>query len=272
MMVQVGDVRYHLRRSGAGTSRPPVLLLHGFMGSLDMWQPWWEDWGRTYDLLAVDFLGHGQSSRRHLDPQAGMETTVDDLMTILEGLQVANPHLIGYSMGGRVALAVAARYPERVGRILMESGSPGLQDAKARAARQQEDERRAVALETRGMGPFVEAWAQLPLFASQTRLPMAVRDRIRQSRLNNAPAGLAASLRELGTGRQASYWSSLAGLGPRLGVVAGALDSKFVSVAQAVAAAAGQAWVVVVEDAGHAVHLEQPERFNQVVKQFLRET
>ncbi len=269
MRCEVGRVHYHVKTAGSG---PPVLLLHGFMGSLDMWKPWWEDWQEEFQLVAVDFLGHGQSSLGHGDDHANMESTVADVVAILDQLGIEKTHLVGYSMGGRVALAMTLTHPERVDRVVLESASPGIRDIEARRARQREDEERARLLETSGVQAFVDRWEKMRLFASQTSLPIAVQQRLRQSRLNNSVEGLAMSLRELGTGRQSSYWHQLTKCNRPLRLIVGALDEKFVSIAEAMAALVLGASLVIVEGSGHAVHLECPTAFGREVRNFLAES
>jgi len=177
--------------------------------------------------------------------------------------------LVGYSMGGRLALAYAVRNPGRVRRLVLESASPGLATEEARATRRDADDALALRLERDGMAAFVDHWESLPLFASQRALPEEVRTRRRAERLRNHPASLAASLRCLGTGNMPSYWGSLPRLGVPVLVLVGGLDRKFTDVGGRMADALPDATLAVVPDAGHTVHLERPEAWLEAVVPFL---
>jgi 2-succinyl-6-hydroxy-2,4-cyclohexadiene-1-carboxylate synthase len=177
--------------------------------------------------------------------------------------------LVGYSMGGRMALAYAVGNPDQVRRLVLESASPGLETEEARAARRAADEDLARFLETEGVEAFVERWETLELFESQRSLPAPVRASHRARRLLNHPRSLAACLRGLGTGALPSYWGSLAGLRVPVLVLVGALDRKFAALGARMADALPDARVVEVAGAGHAVHLERPDAWLGAVTGFL---
>lgn len=177
--------------------------------------------------------------------------------------------LVGYSMGGRMALAYAVRNPGQVRRLVLESASPGLETEEERAARRTSDEELARLLETEGIETFVKRWEALELFESQRSLPAPVRANQRARRLLNHPRSLAACLRGLGTGALPSYWGSLAGLRVPVLVLVGALDRKFATLGARMAALLPDARVVEVANAGHAVHLERPDAWLGAVTGFL---
>src|SRR5262249_26256974 len=127
----------------------------------------------------------------------------------------------------------------------------------------------AAFIERAGVPAFVDRWEALPLWASQARLPAAVRAAQRAQRLQNRAPGLANSLRGLGTGAQAPLHERLAELPMPVLLIAGALDAKFRALASEMAAALPAAHLALVPDAGHAVHLEQPAVFDRLVAEFL---
>jgi pimeloyl-ACP methyl ester carboxylesterase len=136
-----------------------------------------------------------------------------------------------------------------------------------RAARRAADEALARDLERDGVAAFLDRWLAGPLFAT---LPAGRAGRA--ERLGNSAAGLAAALRLLGTGAQEPLWARLPELAAPVLLVAGELDGKFAGLAGRMAAAVGpNARVALVPGAGHAAHLEQPERFGDLVERFLEE-
>ena len=170
--------------------------------------------------------------------------------------------LVGYSMGGRLALHVALALPERVRRLVLIGASPGIADPAARAERRAADERLADEVEPMTIEAFARRWAQTAVLADQ---PAAVQAAVQADRLRNTPAGLAAALRGLGTGALPSLWERLGELVVPVELVVGERDAKFQAIAEEMAAALPQARVHVVSGAGHAVHLEAPRAVAELI-------
>lgn len=263
--VPVDGVQLNVEITGEG---PSLLLLHGFTGSSAAWRPHLDAW-REFNTIAVDLLGHGASDSPADPERYRMERCVDDLVALLNGLGIERTAVLGYSMGGRVALHLALRAPERLWGLVLESASPGIEDASERDERRRSDEALAERIEREGLEAFVATWEAQPLFASQARLPDAVRHELRRQRLQNDPLGLANSLRGLGAGRQQPVLDRLAELRLPVLLITGALDTKYSGLAGRMAAALPCARLEVVPNAGHATHLEQPEIFDRVVRAFL---
>jgi len=245
-----------------------MLLLHGFTGSGRSWPtPLIEGLisrARTPTLL--DLPGHG----RWAGDTAEEHFTLRAVLEAIAAAQGGEPGpVIGYSMGGRLALAYAAAYPGNVTHLVLESASPGLATGEERATRRAADEVLARGLEEEGIEPFVQRWEALPLFESQGALPPEVRAAQRARRLANDPRSLAAALRGLGTGALPSYWEALDEIRTPTLLLVGELDAKFVGIARAMARALPDAELVVVPRTGHAVHLERPDAWLSAVLEFL---
>lgn len=265
--IMVNGVRLNVEISGSG---PPLLLLHGFTGSVATWKPFRHAW-RGFTLIAVDLLGHGRSDSPDAWQRYSADHCVADLLAVLDALAVQRTSVLGYSMGGRIALHLAVAAPERVWALVLEGSSPGIEDARERAARRESDWALAEAVERDGVMAFVDRWQELPLFASQARLPEAARHSLRRQRLRNNPIGLANSLRGMGVGVQQPLWADLPKLAAPTLLLVGAEDHKYRCLAHRMATLMPNARAVVVPGAGHAVHLEQPETFASEVEGFLRQ-
>ncbi|MBI4571085.1 MAG: 2-succinyl-6-hydroxy-2,4-cyclohexadiene-1-carboxylate synthase [Chloroflexi bacterium] len=263
--IAVNGVQLNVDMSGEG---PPLLLLHGFTGSRVTWTPHLEAWC-GFKTIAVDLLGHGAADSPADPERYQMERCVEDLIALLDVLGVERTAVLGYSMGGRVALHLALHAPERLWALVLESASPGIEDAAEREERRRSDEALAERIEREGLERFVAYWEEQPLFASQSRLPDALRSELRRQRLCNRPLGLANSLRGLGAGRQEPLLRRLGELRVPVLLIAGDLDTKYCDLARRMAGALPCAQVEVVPEAGHAVHLEQLEVFDRVVRAFL---
>jgi 2-succinyl-6-hydroxy-2,4-cyclohexadiene-1-carboxylate synthase len=244
---------------------PAVLLLHGFAQTAATFDALAARLADRWRTVRVDLYGHGRSSIPDDPARLGWEPTGRDLEALMGSLGADRFALLGYSMGGRLALDFACRRSERLWALVLESASPGLADATERARRRADDEALAAAIETRGVEWFADWWASLPLFAGHARLDPAVRATVRAMRAGQSARGLAQSLRGAGTGVQADWWPHLARLAVPTLLVVGADDAKYVAINRRMAAALPAARLVTVPESGHTPHLEQPERFTATV-------
>ena len=263
----VDGLRWEVRERGSG---PPLLLLHGFTGRGTSWAAHARALARRFRTIVVDLPGHGRSGTARPE-RMSVERTADDLATILERSDAVPAHVVGYSLGARVALRLAIAHPASVDRLVLESASAGLDTDAERAARREADEALARRLEVDGIDAFVAEWEAQPIFASQAALPPVRAQRLRATRLANRPDGLAASLRGAGQGSMEPLFDRLAAVAAPTLVIAGALDERGRRRAASVAKRIPAARLTVVESAGHTPHLEQPARFRRLVLDFLQE-
>lgn len=257
------DLAYHIEIDGSG---PPLLLLHGFTGSTQNWQALVPALGKTHTVIRVDLPGHGRTALPEDPARYAMPSVAQDLAQLLVDLQVASAQVWGYSMGARLALYLALDYPDRVNRLILESGSPGLATEDERALRRASDEALAQCIEQDGTAAFVREWESLPMWASQSQLPAAQRQRLHELRLQNSPLGLANSLRYMGAGAQPSLWPRLPMLQIPVALVAGTLDAKFVQIGHAMQLALPDATLHIIAGAGHAVHVERPQAVATLIR------
>jgi 2-succinyl-6-hydroxy-2,4-cyclohexadiene-1-carboxylate synthase len=264
--ITVNGLQYYLEDSGEG---PALLLLHGFTGSGSNWNHLLPALTPHFRVITLDLPGHG-STEAPPDPQPyNIENSAADIAAILDSLKIERAVILGYSMGGRVALFFALHYPERVRALILESASPGLATVQERAERIASDEALAGFIEQADLEAFVDRWEKIPLFASQAALPEDVRAKLRRQRLQNRLQGLANSLRGMGTGAQPSLWEKLPGLTAPVLILTGELDSKFKHIGQQMQERLPNVRREVVAEAGHTIHLEKPRRFEDLVQGFL---
>ncbi len=264
--MRINDLEYHIEEEGSGE---PLLLLHGFTGSVRNWDDVAPQFAQRHRVIRVDLPGHGRTEFTPDPKRYLMSSTSQDLSRLLVALNASPAHVLGYSMGGRLALFFALNHANHVRSLIIESGSSGLATESERVARLASDAALAGRIECDGIEPFVDEWERLPLWAGQSHLPAAVKQRQRELRLRNDPRGLAMSLHGMGTGAQPSLWGELPNLRARTLFIAGEHDAKFVAIARAMQTRSPRARLEIIADAGHTTHIEQPEVFVEKVTQFL---
>lgn len=249
------------------TSLPSVVFLHGFMGDSGDWKDVAEGLSDSRYVIAVDLPGHGRSLSL---PKAwySMEGCVDQLVTLMDELAVDQFSVVGYSMGGRLALQLTATFPSRVSRLVLESATAGLKNEVARHERIASDEEKAKALEQSSLEQFVDSWYQQPLFASLTNRPDLLSD-LSVRRKQNRPGELAESLRRSGTGKMTPLWDTLKTIETPTLCIAGELDPKYAALARQMAVAMPNCRATVIPDAGHIIHLEQTQTYIARLRAFL---
>jgi 2-succinyl-6-hydroxy-2,4-cyclohexadiene-1-carboxylate synthase len=260
MILDGKDVRLSYFVSGEGS---PVTLLHGFTQSGRSWQEVISKMPAGWMWIVPDLRGHGATEMPRGAP-CSMDACTADLEMLWDHLGVETTHLVGYSMGGRLALHVAARRPQRILSLLTIGAHAGL-DPDGREGRRLGDEALAERIEKDGIEAFVNHWSSLPMFAGIERRGPSFVAQVRADRLENRAAGLACSLRGMGAGAMEPLWEDLSRLTFPCTFVAGQLDHGYVASARRLAATVPHSRVEVVLHAGHSVHQERPDAFARVL-------
>lgn len=249
---------------------PPLLLLHGFMGCAADWEVICQHFSRRYFCICPDLPGHGRSLACDDEQPWDMSNTAAWVVDLLDELRIERASLLGYSMGGRLALGLAIWHPSRCNKIILESASPGLASAGEREQRKRDDEMLACKIEgCQSLGDFLEEWYQKPIFAGITQTPSF--EELLQRRLCNTPGALARSLREMGTGVQPNLWPHLKAMKLPLLLVIGEKDVKFDAISARMAAENMRFRRRIIPGCGHNCHHEQPAEFLEGVTRFLEE-
>ncbi|GAB3061676.1 2-succinyl-6-hydroxy-2,4-cyclohexadiene-1-carboxylate synthase [Salinicoccus sesuvii] len=258
-------MRFNYDFSSSGRERT-LLLLHGFISDMDSMAQIARTASPHFNILRVDLPGFGGT--RSTDIDYTIETIADGLQSLLKELGLKKVDILGYSMGGRVALSFAINYPEAVERLIIESASPGIASLEDRQARLLIDRKRADDI-TANYTVFIDAWETMALFDSQKHLMSEERSSQRRNRLAQVPKEVADSLLKYGTGVQPSYWQRLKHITIPVLLVVGEQDTKFKSINSKMAEMLPDAQLVVIEGAGHNVHMESPKKFGTMMIDFL---
>jgi 2-succinyl-6-hydroxy-2,4-cyclohexadiene-1-carboxylate synthase len=254
------DVRLNYEVIGEGS---PVTLLHGFTQSGRSWHEVISLMPDRWKWILPDLRGHGATVVRPGGPYT-MEACTADLEMLWASLGIARTHLVGYSMGGRLALHVAAQRPDRLLSLLTIGAHAGLEE-EAREGRRRGDEALARRIETEGLDAFVSYWSSLPMFEGLQRRGPSFLAEVRAARMDNHAAGLAESLRGMGAGAMRPLWNELNRVTVPSTFVAGQLDHGYAASARRLAASVPHGRVVLLQRAGHTAHQERPEAFSRLL-------
>ncbi|NHM33151.1 2-succinyl-6-hydroxy-2,4-cyclohexadiene-1-carboxylate synthase [Neobacillus terrae] len=267
MNLLVEGIHYHVEECGSGF---PLLALHGFTGNSSTWTPFCNTWGQHSRLIMPDIIGHGETDSPEDYKRYDIHSAASDLNFLFDQLGIESADVLGYSMGGRLALTFAVLYPEKVRKLILESASPGLASSQEREVRCMKDGELANFIIEEGVPAFIERWENTPLFKTMKEIPKRAQEAVREQRLLNSPTGLANSLRGMGTGSQPSWWENLKDISCEVLLLTGSLDQKFCMIAEKMQKELKSArWVTVLES-GHAIHVEKSEKFGTIVSEFCR--
>ncbi len=258
MPTTINGIPFHTVIIG-DTALPHIVFLHGFLGSCSDWLPITRDLQNDYCCIMVDLPGHGSANLLETIPPGDyFVQTVDALAELLRESTSTPCLLVGYSMGGRIALALLLRHPQLFSKAIIVSASPGLKTEKEQIARQEHDEKVARKIE-RNFAGFLEAWYDQPLFSTLKHHPIF--KEVESERKINDPANLALALRLLGTGRQPSFWDDLARNNTAVSFFTGEKDERYVEIGRQMVKLTPASDLEIFPHCGHTLHLENRELF-----------
>ena len=225
-----------------------VLFIPGFMQRGDAWRPVAELLPERYPSTMLDHREHSFERRLREIEDTGASV------------------LVGYSLGGRIALRAALRSPESYRALVLVGTTAGIEEGPVRVARAEADEKLASWMEAMPIEDIVGLWERQPLFADQSD---ALVEAQRPGRLSQNPRSLALLQRTAGQGTLEPVWHELRSLELPLLAIAGAHDDGYSRAAKRIASTAPNGRAAIVENAGHAPHLQRPEEVADLVTEFL---
>lgn len=243
-----------------------LVMLHGFMSDSRTYTEAVRRLQGQTDILRMDLPGHG-ADRSDRAETWSFDWIADQLHEVISHAGYQRVMLYGYSMGGRIALYYALKYP--VQGLILESASPGLQNAADRAERRRLDQTRGERL-TEDYEQFVQYWERLPLFKTAAPLNEDSRRKLSAIRRSQTPAALQKALTDYGTGSQPDLWPALARLNGPVLLLTGTLDDKFRTINREMTQRIKDSRHIEVT-AGHSIHVEHPEIFDTIVLEFMKE-
>lgn len=268
----LANYQFHYSFSG-NLDNPLILFLHGFMGNSHEFDQAISLLSHEFYCLTLDLPGHGETKVLGGDECYTMPNTAYAIIHLLNDLKITKCFLVGYSMGGRLALYLTLHFPERFSKVILESASPGLSTEAERVERVKRDEQIARKLERsvnkHDFAVFLSNWYNQPIFdfiKNHSQFQHLI-----EVRLQNNPIELAKSLRFIGTGCQPSLWGKLKENTIPLLFLAGEYDDKFIDINTEMTKICKFCQLEVIHHSGHNIHFENVKGFVDNVRRFLLE-
>jgi pimeloyl-ACP methyl ester carboxylesterase len=242
------NINYEEHGDPSGT---PILLTHAYAATLQMWNPQYEGL-RDYRVIGWDMRGHGGTDSPPSQEDYTEKHTVEDMAGVLRHLGIERALVGGLSLGGYLSLEFYVGHPEMVSGLILCNTGPGYRKDEARAGWNDFAIGYAKRFEERGLEGFGRG-----IEIDATR------------QYQRSAEGLAFAGRGILTQRDAKVMDALERIDVPTLIVLGADDERYKAGGDYMASKIPSARKVVIEGAGHAVNLYQPEQFNAAVLEFL---
>ena len=246
----LNGIEVHYESVGSG---PAVLLSHGYSATGRMWERQQTALGESHRVIAWDMRGHGETESPEDPAQYSAALTVGDMAALLDHLGVDRAVVGGLSLGGYMSLAFYHAHRERVRALVICDSGPGYRNPDARAAWNVRAGERAEDLEAKGLETLA-AW--------NSEMRDAARYHLSAQGLAHAARGMLAQV-------DSTVIDSLPRIDVPTLIIVGDRDEPFIAPSNYMARKIPGARLEVIKDAGHASNLDQPDAFNDVLRDFL---
>ena len=267
MKMEINQARINYELAGKG---PCLVLIHGFSDNLTMWYNQVPEFSKSYQVLTIDVRGHGETEVPN--GKYEMATVTEDLRALLDDLKIEKACVLGYSMGGRIALSFALKYPERTtGIVFANSGvmGPGAEPPPEQMMEMMERRKQMMEMMESGdiaaISDFMAERSLSPGFRGKD--PDTFR-KYKEVKIKNSPAAYKTIMESMAAGMADPPDLSLLQC-PAL-IIAGEQDGFMAMDTAYYMEKTIKDATLVVFSTGHASAIEVPDQFNRAVKEFLK--
>jgi len=293
--IRYRDLRLQVNRYDDHPGRRDLLMLHGFLGGGKQFEHLVPGLIGTVNPVTLDIFDDASpneagSEKNKMEPgdsdnQADLPAFHEEILVSV--LQEAirrrlNPHpiVLGYSMGGRLALSWATKHPDATAGLILESSTAGIRDPGEREKRRRDDEQKA-ALIREDYRSFLESWETNPLFkvtgtgrnktnsGYEMNSESAIKQ-LKQIQTRHDPETMARWLTGFGSGSMSPVWDQLTNLACPVLIITGASDTKFCEIAGELESRIRNSFHITIPDAAHRVHIDTPEQYLSHVCSFVK--
>lgn len=271
MRYAIDDIFYNVEWDAENSNdRIPIVFFHGFTGSAKDWHFIENKMPDKFTPIVIDLLGHGKTSSPDGFEKYSIDNQIDQINKLFNILEISKPILVGYSMGGRLALSYSMEYQREIRALILESTSFGIQDLDDKENRIKNDNLLAKKILNSSLEEFINYWMSIPLFNSLKKIPTENLEQVIKRKItSNNKIGLQNSLLGFSSGKMKNYYPLLNKLNFQTLLIAGELDLKYHEIAEKVNGMLSFSELEIIKDCGHNVHLENPEEFLKLLNKFL---
>ena len=246
----------------------PILFLHGFSGSSNCWTDIRKE--ISAPTLALDVPGHNKSYFLNLDEEYTYKDFRSELFLILNHINVKKVHLLGYSMGGRLAISFTQKYPELVKSLILESSSLGLVSHDEKEAQIEKDDKLLQLINT-SMDEFVSHWSKNPLFINQESRNKDDFNKLNENRLKHSKDQLSKSLLSLSKANMPAFIEAFSTFDCPVYLINGKEDTKYIKINRDMMKVNKRAKQFIINNSSHNVHIENKNDFILTVNNILKD-
>ncbi|MCH9025426.1 MAG: alpha/beta hydrolase [candidate division Zixibacteria bacterium] len=250
-----GDVKLFYQDEGQGE---PLLFLHGFTFDHRLWQPQLDFFSSNYRTLILDSRGHGKSDA----PETGYsrDHRAEDTKLLLDELKIDKVHLVGLSMGGSTAIGFALNYPKRLKSLsLVSTGAAGHSPGKKIGILDE-------IAQTKGIEAAKEKWLEWILVWFKKRDPEI--GQLFETMVNDFSGAIWVDPMRGKYPRTLDLENVHRIQTPTL-IIAGRYDKTFLELSEELNQKIENSQLIVLEEAGHMLNLEYPDKFNAELLNFI---
>jgi pimeloyl-ACP methyl ester carboxylesterase len=230
----------------------PILLSHGHAAATPMWSSQVAALKKKFRVITWDLRGHGRSDSPDNPALYTVTHTIDDIAAILDDCYIDKAVIAGHSLGGVMTFQFQLTYPERVLAMVIFNSGPGFRSDTARDKWNLGCERTASSLERKGLAALAKS------------------DEV-HAEWHADVWGLIHSARGIMTHEDSRMIDNLGNINVPVLIMVGAQDEEFLGAAEYMERKIADVKKVLIEDAGHAANLDQPEIFNKLLIDFLEQ-
>ncbi len=252
---------------GAEPAKKTIIALPGFIGN-----------GNDFDILHQYYEDHpiiiAPDLPDYYQPHTSCDNEWDLTLNLLDELidetaRDTEVYLLGYSMGGRIALQYATHFKKKLAGLILIGATPGLTMKFDRELRQLTEQAHAKVLTEQGIETFLKEWFKLPLISTQLDSPEPYRSKRSAARANLIPETVAYYIKSLGTGAMPNVWDKLSTLDLRTFLLTGEDDPKYCACASKMSSLLPTSEHHIISNAGHAPHFESPSATAEAIKEWI---
>jgi len=264
MFIEVESIKYHVQTRGNGK---PLVCLHGFSEDISTWDLFCLE---GYQLVLIDLIGHGKSDKPKYKKYYRLQTIQKHLHILIHQLGFDKYSILGYSMGGRIALAYALTYLKEVEMLILESTTYGECGWISRMKRRSQDIMLAMKIKCNGIDWFNTYWGDLQIFQSQKMLSVKKQVEIKNRRLRNVPFALANTLLENSQGKVPCLKNQIKVLPMPILYISGEIDEKYTQMGADFQKRNLNIEHKIINQAGHNTHIEDNQAFINIIEKHVK--